>query len=194
MDSKQQFIEIYNKYIKREGADKLLDWLIRSDFFEAPASSKFHNARSQGLVDHSINVYYRLRDLVEREKQLHPELITASDESVAIVGLLHDLCKVNVYKVEMRNVKVDGNWEKVPYYALDDNMPYGHGEKSVYIINGFIRLTREEAMCINWHMGGFDKRVVGGDYGLSKAYEQYPLACLTNVADMQASYLDEARE
>lgn len=195
MDNKQQFLEIYKKFIKRDGADKLLDWLVKSDFFEAPASTKFHNAKPEGLCEHSVNVYFRLRKLVDEEKKIHPNLVgSITDESVAIVALLHDVCKANMYVLDYRNVKVDGNWEKVPYYTIDDQLPYGHGEKSVYIVNGFLRLSREEAMAINWHMGGFDKRVVGGDFGLSKAFEQFPLACLTNIADMMATYLDEDRD
>ena len=116
-----------------------------------------------------------------------------SQESIAVIALLHDLCKVNTYKVEYRNVKVDGNWEQKPYYSTEDNLPYGHGEKSVYIISGFMKLTREEAMAINWHMGGFDLRVLGGSYALSTVFNQYPSALLFHVSDVQATYLDETQ-
>ena len=110
-------------------------------------------------------------------------------------GLLHDICKADFYAVEMRNRKNgQGQWEKYPFYVVNDQLPYGHGEKSVYIISGFMRLSREEAMAIRWHMGGFDEAVKGGSYALTGAYGEYPLALLTHLADMQATYLDETKE
>lgn len=194
-DAKKQFVLLYETNIKREGADKLLEWLSeKSDFFSAPASSKFHNAFEGGLCEHSLNVARRLKMLVDGEKKLHPKkesIMRITDESVVICGLLHDVCKANFYKVDFRNKKEDGEWIRVPYYTIDEELPYGHGEKSVYIINGFLRLTREEALAINWHMGGFDSRVKGGDYSISSAFEKYPLAVLTHIADIEASYLDE---
>ena len=192
MSFKDQFTEIFNREIKREGANKLLNYLESTDFFTAPASTRFHLAREMGLCEHSLNVYYRLRELVENEKSDWAKNV--SGETIAIIALLHDVCKIDMYSVDYRNVKQhDGSWQKVPYYVIDEKMPYGHGEKSVYIVNGFIRLTREEAMCINWHMGGFDDRVKGGSYSIAKAFEQYPLAVLLHVSDIMASYLDETR-
>lgn len=194
MSLKDQFIEIFNSEIKREGASKLLEYLEGSDFFTAPASTKYHLAREGGLCEHSLNVYYRLKDLVANEKSDWAKNV--SGESIAIIALLHDLCKIGMYVIEYRNQKqADGSWQKVPYYNIDEMLPYGHGEKSVYIINGYMRLTREEAMCINWHMGGYDERVRGGNGTvIAKAYTQYPLAVLTHIADAMASYLDESRE
>ena len=188
-----EFITTYRTFIKREGADKLLDYLMsRSDFFTAPASSKFHSDYEGGLLDHSLNVYHRLLRLVESEYgEGWRDVI--SPESVAIVGLLHDVCKVNMYKVSYRNVKKDGAWEQQPFYTIDDEIPYGHGEKSVYIISGFMRLTRDEAMAINWHMGGFDDRVKGGSYTVGRAFEKYPLAVLAHSADFLATYFDEKK-
>ena len=189
-----EFITTYRTFIKREGADKLLDYLMsRSDFFTAPASSKFHSDYEGGLLDHSLNVYHRLLRLVESEYgEGWRDVI--SPESVAIVGLLHDVCKVNMYKVSYRNVKKDGAWEQQPFYTIDDEIPYGHGEKSVYIISGFMRLTRDEAMAINWHMGGFDDRVRGGSFTIGRAFEKYPLAGLAHTADFLATYFDEKKE
>ena len=189
-----EFITTYRAAIKREGADKLLDYLIsKSDFFTAPASSKFHSDYEGGLLDHSLNVYHRLLRLVESEYGEGWKDVT-SPESVAIVGLLHDVCKINYYKVSYRNVKKDGVWEQQPYYTIEDELPYGHGEKSVYIISGFMRLTREEAMAINWHMGGFDDRVKGGSYTVGHAFEKYPLAVLAHSADFLATYFDEKKD
>ncbi|MGI5841695.1 MAG: hydrolase [Christensenellales bacterium] len=191
-DYKNQFIEIYNNNIKREGAKELLDWLLSTDFFRAPASSKFHSNHEGGLCKHSINVYNRFKQNIENEFGKNQTIL--SEESIAICGLLHDVCKAEFYKLEMRNVKVDGIWVQKPYYSVEEKLPFGHGEKSVYIINGFLRLTREEAMIINWHMGGFDARVLGGSNALSNAYYKYPTAVIFHISDIQATYLDEEVE
>lgn len=191
-EMQERFVGLFTKYIKRDGSDNLLDWLITTDFFTAPASSKFHSAYEGGLCEHSINVFNRYVKLLTME---YGENFTdkISMESVAIIALLHDLCKVNFYKTEYRNVKVDGQWIQVPYYSIEDTLPYGHGEKSVYIISGFMRLTREEAMAINWHAGGFDDRVRGGSYSMADAYYKFPNAMIFHTADMMATYLDEKK-
>ena len=192
---KREFISIYNALVKREGAKALLEWMENADFFEAPASSKFHLDCPGGLCQHSLNVYHNLKRLVDIERQVHPEL-KITDESVAICGLLHDLCKVNFYKIEMRNVKNQdtGKWESVPYYTTDEKFPMGHGEKSVIIAMQFMKLTGDEMMAINWHMGGFDERVKGGaSKSISAAYEKSPLAVLLQAADFISSYIDETR-
>ena len=191
-ESKSIFTDIYNTYVTRDGAQDLLAYLNKSDFFSAPASAKFHLAESGGLCMHSINVYNRLKKLVLAEYG-EDYAKTYSDESIAVCGLLHDVCKVNYYAVEMRNVKEEGGWVKKPFYKVDERFPYGHGEKSVFIINQYMKLTAEEAMAINWHMGGFDARVMGGSYGLSEAYAKFKLALLMHVADLEATYLDEER-
>lgn len=189
LTAKEEFISIYNENIKREGADKLLEYILGSDFFTAPASSKFHSNCEGGLVRHSINVYKRFKQNIEHE--FGKKQTAISHESIAICGLLHDICKTYYYKQEFRNVKVDGNWVQKPIFTVDDKLPYGHGEKSVYIISGFMKLSREEAMIINWHMGGFDARVLGGSYALSQAFYMYPTATIFHISDIQATYLDE---
>lgn len=179
--------------IKRPGAEKLLAWLETTDFYTAPASTRYHLARPGGLVEHSLNVYNRLTELYIAEN--FEGMDESKLESLAIIGLLHDVCKADFYDVEMRNRKsADGVWEQYPYYIVNDRLPYGHGEKSVYIISGFMKLTREEAMAIRWHMGLGDDSVKGGSYSLAEAFRQYPLALLTHLADMQATYLDEKEE
>jgi len=189
---KEEYINIYNTYIKRDGAKELLEYISKTDFFVAPASTTFHSAFEGGLAEHSINVFKRFRSMVMNEYgEKYQEKI--SDESIAICALLHDICKADIYKIDYKNKKVDGNWVQVPFYTVEDNLPYGHGEKSVYIINGFLRLTREEAMAINWHMGGFDARVKGGSYSLSDAFYKFPNAVLFHTSDMIATYLDETR-
>lgn len=188
-DNKKEFLEIASSVIKRDGISELLDYLNKSDFFMAPASARFHGDFDGGLCYHSLNVYKRLRQNVLAE---YGNFDTISEESIAICGLFHDLCKVDYYKVDYRNVKENGEWIKKPYYAVDEKLPYGHGEKSVYIINGFLRLTREEAMAINWHMGGFDQRVQGGNStAVGESYRRFSLALWLHIADMQATYIDE---
>ncbi len=192
MDFKQEFLQIYEENISRQGANELKEYLIKSDFFVAPASSRFHCNYEGGLCEHSVNVYKRLLKLVQNEYGEEYER-KYSNETIAICALLHDVCKIDYYKVDFRNVKENGEWVKKPYYAKFELMPYGHGEKSVYIVNGFIKLTREEAMAINWHMGGFDARARGGDQSISEAYSIFPLATLLHIADLEATFIDENR-
>lgn len=186
MDYKQKFIEYYQANIHREGADRLLEWLQTTDFFTAPASTRYHCACPAGLVMHSINVYE-----VMMEKHFDPE--TDSTESFALCALLHDVCKAQFYKVSSRNVKNErtGQWEKVPYYVIEDAFPYGHGEKSVFLIERFVRLKPAEATAIRWHMGGFDDAARGGNFSISVAYDKYPIAVKLHLADLEATYLRE---
>lgn len=194
---KEKFMAIWNAHIAaRPGADKLLEWLEKSDYFIAPASTRYHLAREGGLLEHSLNVYERLSGLCVREEMEYSGgrgWTAPGPDSIAIVGLLHDVCKVSVYKPGTRNVKNEetGQWEKVPTYTFEDNLPYGHGEKSVYIVSGFMKLTREEAMAIRWHMGPWQE---GESRDAGNAFARYPLAVLTHIADMQATYLDENEE
>lgn len=190
MTAKNEFIDVFTTYVKREGADKLLEYLCNSDFFSAPASARFHMAEVGGLCQHSLNVYHRLVKMVRADEE---ESAKYSDETLAIVGLLHDVCKVNFYSIEYRNVKEESGWVKKPFFKVEEKFPFGHGEKSVFIISQFIKLTAEEAMAINWHMGGFDDRVRGGSYSASEAFGKYKLAVHAHVSDLLASYLDEER-
>ena len=183
--NKEEFCRSVQEHVTREGAERLLAWLSTTDFFTAPASTKFHCACEGGLVLHSLNVYKTLREKYFEEGD--------SEESFALCGLLHDLCKANFYKVSTRNVKNDetGQWEKKPFYAVEDAFPYGHGEKSVYLIERFLRLKPAEAMAIRWHMGGFDEAARGGSFAISAAYDKYPLAVKLHLADLEATYLRE---
>ena len=190
MNGREEFLEIYDRCIKREGAENLRNYLLRSDFFTAPASSRYHCAFEGGLCEHSVNTFNRLKDNVIREYGENFEKV-CSEETIAICALLHDICKVDFYKTDYRNVKENGEWVKKPYYAREEGLPFGHGEKSVYIIQSFMNLTREEAVAINWHMGGFDARVKGGDGSISEAYAKFPLAVLLHVSDLEATYIDE---
>jgi hypothetical protein len=184
MDYKREFISLYETHVQREGAPKLLEWLQTTDFFTAPASTRYHGACEGGLVMHSVNVCTVLM-------RRFPD--GADAESLAICGLLHDLCKAGFYKPGFRNVKNDatGEWERVPNYTVQDAFPYGHGEKSVYLIERFVRLKIGEAIAIRWHMGGFDDAVRGGSYAISDAWRTHPLGVMLHMADLEATYLLE---
>ena len=191
--NKNEFIEIYKENITRPGSDKLLNYLIseQSDFFTAPCSTRFHGSYAGGLVQHSINVYNCLKDYLSRQRTKDVYGMNYTDESIALVSLLHDVCKMNFYSVDYRNAKNEqGVWEKVPYYTINDQLPYGHGEKSVYIVSGFMRLTREEAFAIRYHMGfsGIEDR-----NSIGKAFEMFPRAFALSVADMEATYFLESK-
>ena len=190
---KAEFIKIYTENIKRDGADRLLDSLTnKCDFFTAPASTKYHSAYEGGLAQHSLNVYHCLKAYLERERVQETYGVKGyTDEQIALVALLHDICKTDFYKVDYRNAKNEqGQWEKVPYYRIEDSLPYGHGEKSVYMISGFMRLSREEAMAIRWHMG-FSYGDVNDRNNIGRAFEMFPLAFALSTADMEASYFLE---
>lgn len=188
MGAKETFIEIYQNKIQRRGSQQLLDYLTgdTSDFFTAPSSTRFHGSYEGGLVEHSVNVYNCLTDYLSRPRTKELYRMDYTEETVALVALLHDVCKLNFYKVDFRNAKnAEGKWEKVPYYTIDDTLPYGHGEKSVYIVSSYMRLSREETFAIRYHMGFSgceDKNSIG------KAFEMFPLALALHVADMEASY------
>lgn len=179
----ERFLEIYDKYVVRGGTADLKQWLMDSDFFAAPASTRYHGSYEGGLCAHSVNVWNQMVRLLKA----YPEVKT-NGETVAIIALLHDVCKIDLYKVDFRNVKNEaGVWEKVPYYAHDEKFAYGsHGGKSVFLINRFIRLSAEEAVAIQCHMGNED-----GKYSTSGAYQQFPLAWLLHVADEAATFIDE---
>lgn len=173
------FEEIYTKYIKREGSAELLRWLKSTDFFSAPGSTRFHDSYAGGLAEHSVRVFYELTRLLNAYRK-----DSISAETAAIVTLLHDVCKANCYKVEMRNKKDEtGRWIQVPVYTFKEDFSFGgHGSKSVYLIQKFMKLTDEEAVAINCHMG-----VENGNYAVNDAYRAYPLAFLVHTADMAST-------
>lgn len=168
--------------IKRDGIQELMEWLETTDFYSAPASTRFHGAYTGGLLQHSLNVYDELKRLLGA----YPE-IKYSDESAAICALFHDFCKINCYTTEKRNRKNEfGRWESYDAYKWDEKFCFGgHGSKSVFLVQHFIRLTPEEATAINCHMGSYDNNSVGN------SFEQFPLAWLLHVADEAATYIVE---
>lgn len=182
-ENKEFFINLCKTHIKRDGLDALLSWLEKSDFYTAPASAKYHLAEPGGLVQHSINVFNQL----VRLSKCYEDQFKISNEQLVITALFHDLCKVNFYKPDTRNVKVDGVWQAVPCYSYEEKFVYGgHGSKSVFLIERFMKLTPEEAVAINCHMASWD-----GNKDVGSAYEHFPSAWLLHVADEAATFLDE---
>ena len=180
---KEQFLELL-KTVNREGINELINFLEKSDFFTAPASTRFHGNHEGGLVEHSLKVY----EILKHKVQNNIKGITIADESIIIIALLHDICKTNFYKIDYRNAKNSlGVWEKVPYYTVEDTIPYGHGEKSVMMITEYIKLTPEEKYAIRWHMGYTEPKELYNAIGAN--YTKYPIALLTFEADLEATYL-----
>lgn len=178
----QEFIELLRS-TKRDGIENLIDFMKKTDFFTAPASTKFHGSYEKGLLEHSIKVY----EILKQKVQTSVIPINIPDESIILIALLHDICKANFYKVEFRNAKnALGVWEKVPFYAVDDTIPYGHGEKSVMMITEYIKLTPEEKYAIRWHMGFTEPKEQYST--ISAAYKKYPIALLTHEADLESTY------
>jgi len=166
-EQKQEFIHLLS-FVERDGVQSLLEWLESTDFYTAPASTKYHGAYAGGLLEHSLNVFRRL---VKR-------CPAADMDTLTITALLHDVCKIHLYKKTE-----DG-------YRHNEQFPIGHGEKSVILILRHMPLTDEEITAISWHMGAFDSRA-GAGRSLSSAWEKCPLALHLHLADMEATWFDE---
>ena len=168
----------------RAGVGDLMEWLDRTDFFDAPASGRYHGACPGGLVDHSLAVLDQLR-------RINAAWEMGLDEgSMVVCALFHDLCKADYYRPDTRNVKDDrGVWHKVPCYTVAERYHFGgHGSKSVYLLMSFIKLSPEEAAAINCHMGQFDATAYSKP---AEVFADNPLAWALHVADEAATYLDE---
>lgn len=183
-NNKERFIELC-QLVQRDGIQELLSWLETTDFYTAPASTHFHGAYASGLLQHSLNVY----DELERLLKAYPE-VECSSESAIICALFHDFCKINCYTAEKRNRKNErGQWESYDAYKWNEQFCYGgHGSKSVYLVQQFIKLEPEEAVAIACHMGAWESDKVGD------AYEQFPLAWLVHTADGAATYILERKD
>ena len=178
----EEFRKLLNS-INRDGMNNLINFIEKTDFYTAPASTRFHGSYDGGLLEHSMKVYEILLDKV-RNSAIE---INVSEESLIIIALLHDICKVNYYKVDYRNAKNEaGVWEKVPYYTVDDTIPYGHGEKSVMMLTEYMKLTVEEKYCIRWHMGFTEPKESYNTLG--QAFKKSPLALLLHEADLESTY------
>jgi len=182
MENKEKFSALFKAWVKRPGAAELLAWLETTDFFEAPASTKHHGVYPGGLVEHSLNVCRELVSSSAAER--------ATTESMILCALLHDVCKANYYA----DVGMDGNGETI--YQVIDQFPFGHGEKSVYLISRFMRLTDEEALAIRWHMGPYDDAARSNAYKDARRYanQRYPLVIALHDADMEATQKEKEAE
>lgn len=169
---------------KRKGIKELIDWLDNSDFKVAPASSRYHANYEGGLLQHSLNVY---QECMKQQKLI--KLFNIPQETITIASLLHDICKVNYYKMEMRNVKKNGAWVQEPYYSVDDLFPMGHAEKSIIVAQQFIKLNDVEIAMIRAHMGGF---VSDSYFNPSNVFNKYPEAVILHNADLIATYVLES--
>ena len=179
---KEEFISLLRS-TNRDGIEDLIQFLEKSDFYKAPASTRFHGSYEGGLLEHSMKVYEILKHKVKNSVLD----LNVSDDTLIIIALLHDICKANFYKVDYRNAKNErGEWEKVPYYTVDDTIPYGHGEKSVMMITEYMKLTVEEKYCIRWHMGFTEPKEVYNTLG--QAFKKFPLALILHEADLEATY------
>lgn len=199
-DNKARYIETCRQYIKREGVEGILAMLEKGDFYTAPTSTKFHLNEPGGLCLHSLNVFdtaMRLREHVLKpavESGVSPFSYVPEEESVAICALFHDFCKINLYH-ECERFKKDEHdrWVKYLGYNVEDSFPFGHGEKSCFLIERFMRLTNEELLAIRWHMGMYDIGEQGSTLRMSfyRAMGMYPLVSLIHSSDMLASNLME---
>ena len=193
--NKEEFIKLYKENITRKGNKELLKYLEQTDFFIAPASSTYHLNEEGGLCKHSLNVYYRLNKILKDEfgENYLNDLQSIDKEGIAIVSLLHDICKANYYKLEMRNVKDEnGKWIQKPYYKIDEQLHYGHGSKSVFIIQQFMQLYLDEALAIRYHMGGMEYPNANFiEPNVTAVYNDFPISIFLHLADLQASYIDE---
>lgn len=179
---KEEFISLLRS-TNREGMEEFIQFLEKTDFFKAPASSRFHGNFEGGLVEHSMKVYEILKEKV-RNSVID---LKVNEDTLIIVALLHDICKANYYKIDYRNAKNErGEWVKVPYFTVEDTIPYGHGEKSVMMITEYMKLTSEEKYAIRWHMGFTEPKELYNTIGV--AYKKYPLALLLHEADLEATY------
>lgn len=188
--------------INRPGIDKLMDYVRKSDFYKAPASTKYHLSVPGGLLQHSLNVLDALRGILthnssEEENRWDYDVAghtvaSISDESLTIIALFHDICKTYFYKEGFRWYKDDQNkWQQAPTFEIDDKMPLGHGDKSAMIIKQYMELTSPEMYAIWWHMGITD----GGDIRqFGQAIDKYPIIYALHTADMMASHFMEAND
>jgi len=184
----------------RKGIEKLIPFIRKSDFYTAPASTRFHSCHEGGLLEHSLAVY----ECLNKKKNSgvwKNALSNITDANIIISALLHDICKSFFYVIEFRNKKIysdtgskrDSNgrfdWESVPSYTVDDKFPLGHGDKSVIMLSEFINLEKPEMYAIRWHMGFSEPKENWGSLG--NAMRKYPLVLALSESDLEATYLLE---
>lgn len=205
--NKAEFEEIARKYIKRDGLEKVLAWLEQSDFYSAPASTQYHLSVEGGLCQHSLNVFHSMVELCNKywDKEESDDNIYNGDsleqdgafsmENIAIVALFHDICKANCYVRDFKNVKVNGKWEQQEYWKWDEQFVYGHGSKSVYILQQYMRLYIDEAQAIRFHMGGREDPLSQQyERQYATVYDNSKFAVMLYLADNWSCFLVENEE
>lgn len=174
--NKEKILELL-KNINRKGISKLIEYINNSDYFTAPASTKYHLNITGGLAEHSLNVYNNLKQRIKQHK------ININEETIIICGILHDICKVNFYIQTGKNT-----------YKVEDQLPIGHGEKSIFIINKYIELTKEEIIAIRYHMGAYDRTTQypnNNSIGYNNSLKEYELTILLHTADIEATWIND---
>lgn len=201
-EMKQEYITLLRS-TNRHGIEELITWLeTKSNFFSSPASCYYHGSFPGGLVAHSLNVYKAAKQIQQMGTLLTlPEKNVAEipEESIIIATLLHDLCKTNMYQETIKVFKdesqpVGQQWKHYQSYEIKDSFPLGHGEKSVIMIQNFIRLTGMEICAIRWHMGMTDPGAYLSPYekpAMMKAINDIPLVHIVMQADSFASFMME---
>lgn len=195
------FEENFNNFMTRKGNELLLEFIQKSDFYTAPASTKFHSSHEGGLLLHSLFVMACLME--KRNSPIWgPVLKKCTDETLFLVSVCHDLCKTYFYAKDFKNQKLyddNGsqkdakgryNWQTVPIYVVNDKYPLGHGEKSCYFLMKFVELSTEEYAAIRWHMGFSEPRELYSAIGNSM--DKYPLVLALNEADQEATHIFES--
>lgn len=192
--AREKFLYCCKTYIKRPGLDSLLEYLEqKTDFFHAPSSVSYHLNEEGGLVQHAVNVFECALTIYDQviqpaiQKGTSPFTEEVDIESIAVSALFHDVCKTNIYKKKQKWRKDEYNhWESYDGYEIEDNFPFGHGEKSCLIISTFMKLKQCELLAIRWHMGMFEMTDVGsnGRFAYRAAMEKSPLVALLQAADM----------
>lgn len=169
-------------------SDNTINELLDLGFFQAPASLKYHGSYQGGLFDHSFIVAKNLLQMTN-----HLRLEWELERSPLLIGMFHDLCKVDSYKPS--TILVDSKQTKHPISLPDptrweyntDQLFLGHGDKSVMLLSQFFKLTLEEICCIRYHMGAFTEKEEWNDY--TNAIKTYPNVLWTHTADMIASHM-----
>ena len=165
-------IVMFDKVFRKMVSNDTRKWLIENGFFRQAASTRFHGAYAGGLFDHSLSV---MKNLIMLTDKL--ELEWKRIESPFIVGMFHDLCKIDQYEIKDNGVI---KWRKSDLS--------GHGDKSVVMLSKLMFLTDEEMKCIRYHMGAFTDQEEWKDY--TEAIHQYPNVLFVHTADMMASHIE----
>ena len=180
----------FRQVMERPGSKQLWDYLTESDFFTAPASTYHHAAFTGGLAVHSWQVYLNFQALILKYGNK-----TLSPESQFLIAYLHDICKVQYYSTSWRwykdEVETGGKWEKWKQWVVDDKIPLGHGERSVYLLQRLIQINPEEACGIRHHLGFADRGAGPWPSAINEAFSMYPTSVLVFLADFETAVTEE---